>query len=105
MFSRFSRPYVGLTLGLLMAAAAAVGVACSSSDDRRDRNYDTDAAADFGGPEAGFRLDSSTQSDKDADAGDDGALQNSDAAAKDTGGSADATADVGANDAAPTNNF
>ena len=81
--------------------AAAMGViACSSDDARRDQFYGSDTAAGFGGPEAGAPAGNSTQSDKDAEAGNDAQAENSDAGAKDGDGSADAFADVGASDAA-----
>ena len=99
MFGSGSRaPRVALALS---AAGLVFGAyACSSEDGRRDQFYNTDAAADYGGPEAGIDTDGSTQSDKDADAGDIDGIGNSEAVTQDTVKSADATVDPGAGNVA-----
>ena len=95
MFGFGSRaPCVALALS---AAGLVFGAyACSSEDGRKDQSYNTDAEANYGGPEAGIVTDSSTQSDKDADAGDIDGVGNSKAVTQDTARSADATVDPGA---------
>lgn len=92
---------LGMSLfGICVGVAALGAQSCSSGTGQQDQYYDTDVAADYGGPEVGSRADSSTQSDNDANAGDDASTQNFDAGSKDTNESADATADMGASDAA-----
>lgn len=81
---------------LSLVLAPLIGFGCSS-DERRDQNYGTDAAAGYTGPEAGLAEAGTTQGATDANDSEDAdeTSTNFDDSAKDTAESADATLDPG----------
>lgn len=93
-------PIVWVGLALLLAVFASSLPSCDSGGGLKDENYGKDIGAGYGGPEAGFADGGTTQSDKDAQAGDDASSDAiSSKSTNDTARSADANVDLGPGDA------